>query len=130
MRARSWLKPFSMVRDGVRVHSHIAYADAGKRNLLDIYHPQEQRDGGFPVLLQVHGGGWRGGNRRQQARPLMDYLASHGWLSAAISYPLSPDATFPDHLVAVKQAIGDSLVVIVVALAVAFLSRGTGEAEG
>jgi len=31
---------------------------------------------------------------------------------------------------AVKQAIGDSLVVIVVALAVAFLSRGTGEAEG
>ena len=36
VRARSWLKPFSMVREGVRVHSHIAYSDAGKRNLLDI----------------------------------------------------------------------------------------------
>ena len=31
---------------------------------------------------------------------------------------------------AIKQAIGDSLVVIVVALAVAFLSRGANETEG
>jgi len=72
---------------------------------LDLYRERGRKLHNAPILLQVHGGGWRGGNRRQQARPLMDYLACNGWISAAITYPLSPDATFPEHLVAVKQAI-------------------------
>ncbi len=105
VRARSWLKPFSMVRDGVRVHSHIAYADAGKRNLLDIYHAQEPREGGFPVLLQVHGGGWMIGEKEQQAKPLMYHLAQRGWLCVSINYRLSPQAAFPAHIVDVKKAI-------------------------
>ncbi|MEP5567376.1 MAG: alpha/beta hydrolase [Halioglobus sp.] len=103
--AASWMKPFSMSRDGVRVHSHIAYADAGKRNLLDIYQPQEPREGGFPVLLQVHGGGWMIGEKEQQAKPLMFHLAQRGWLCVAINYRLSPDAAFPAHIVDVKKAI-------------------------
>jgi len=72
---------------------------------LDIYRAKGREHNGAPMLLQVHGGGWRGGNRRQQARPLMDRLAERGWVCAAITYPLSPDATFPEHLIAVKQAI-------------------------
>lgn len=72
---------------------------------LDLYRARNGRPANAPILLQVHGGGWRGGNRRQQARPLIDRLAERGWICAAISYPLSPDATFPDHLVGVKQAI-------------------------
>lgn len=72
---------------------------------LDLYRPRSRKLTAAPILLHVHGGGWRGGNRRQQARPLMDRLAESGWLCASISYPLSPDATFPEHLVAVKQAI-------------------------
>lgn len=103
--ASSWMKPFSMTREGVRVHSHIAYADAGKRNLLDIYQPQEPRDGGFPVLLQVHGGGWMIGEKEQQAKPLMFHLAQRGWLCVAINYRLSPNAAFPAHIIDVKKAI-------------------------
>ena len=72
---------------------------------LDLYRPNSRELQAAPILLHIHGGGWRGGNRRQQARPLMDRLAESGWLCASISYPLSPDATFPEHLVAVKQAI-------------------------
>ncbi len=72
---------------------------------LDVYRARAGAPGGAPMLLQVHGGGWRGGNRRQQARPLMDRLAARGWICASISYPLSPAATFPEHLIAVKQAI-------------------------
>jgi acetyl esterase/lipase len=105
VRAASWLKPFSMVREGVRVHMHISYADAGKRNLLDIYHPQEPREGGFPVLLQVHGGGWMIGEKEQQAKPLMYHLAQRGWLCVAINYRLSPSAAFPAHIVDVKKSI-------------------------
>ncbi|MBU1492645.1 MAG: alpha/beta hydrolase [Actinobacteria bacterium] len=61
--------------------------------------------GGRPVLLQVHGGGWTGGRRDQQARPLVHRMAAAGWVVYSISYRLSPRATFPDHLVDVKRAI-------------------------
>ncbi len=72
---------------------------------LDVYRARHGTPAHAPILLQVHGGGWRGGNRRQQARPLMDRLAARGWICASITYPLSPAATFPEHLVAVKRAI-------------------------
>ena len=102
---RHWIKPFHFKRNGVRQHSHIAYADAGKRNLLDIYHPHEPREGGFPVLLQVHGGAWMIGEKEQQAKPLMYHLAERGWLCVAINYRLSPQAAFPAHIIDVKKAI-------------------------
>ncbi|RLQ20936.1 alpha/beta hydrolase [Seongchinamella sediminis] len=105
IRAASWLRPFRMPREGVRVHSHIAYAEAGKRNLLDIYQPKEPREGGFPVLLQVHGGGWMIGEKEQQAKPLMYHLAERGWLCVAINYRLSPNAAFPAHIIDVKKSI-------------------------
>jgi len=102
---RHWLRPFSFKREGVRMHSHIPYGDAGKRNLLDIYQPQEPREGGFPVLLQVHGGAWIIGEKEQQAKPLMYHMAQRGWLCVAINYRLSPKAAFPAHIVDVKKAI-------------------------
>lgn len=105
VRASSWMKPFSMYREGVRVHSHLSYADGGKRNLLDIYHPHEPREGGYPVLLQVHGGGWMIGEKEQQAKPLMYHLAQRGWICVAINYRLSPTAAFPAHIIDVKKAI-------------------------
>jgi acetyl esterase/lipase len=89
----------------VRVHRHLAYADAGKRNLLDIYHPIAPREGGYPVLLQVHGGAWMIGEKEQQALPLMYHLAQRGWLCVAINYRLSPRAMFPAHIIDVKKSI-------------------------
>lgn len=103
--ARHWLQPFRFKRQGVRKHSHISYGDAGKRNLLDIYHPHEPRQGGFPVLLQVHGGAWMIGKKEEQAMPLMYHMAQRGWLCVAINYRLSPKAAFPAHIVDVKKAI-------------------------
>ena len=86
-------------------HNNIAYGDAGKRNLLDIYQPQEEREGGFPVLLQVHGGAWIIGEKEQQGKPLMYHMAQRGWICVAINYRLSPKAVFPDHIIDVKKAI-------------------------
>lgn len=100
-----WIKPFKFKRQGVREHSHIPYADAGKRNLLDIYHPHEAREGGFPVLLQVHGGAWIIGEKEQQGKPLMYHMAERGWLCVAINYRLSPKEAFPAHIIDVKKAI-------------------------
>jgi len=105
IRSASWLRPFHYSRSGVQVHKHLAYGEAGKRNLLDIYQPQDPREGGFPVLLQVHGGAWIIGEKEQQAKPLMYHMAQRGWLCIAINYRLSPRAAFPAHIIDVKRAI-------------------------
>ena len=73
-------------------------------NLLDLHLP-EDRSVSHPVLLQIHGGGWRRGNKEREARPLVYSMAKNGWVGVSIAYRLSPAATFPDHLVDVKRAI-------------------------
>lgn len=77
---------------------------AGPRQRLDVYTPRAGARGA-PVLLQIHGGGWTIGNKRQQALPLMMHLARRGWVCVAANYRLSPSATFPEHLIDVKQAL-------------------------
>ena len=99
------LNPFRFRRPDVEVQRDIPYVpDGGKRNLLDVYRPAGHTSGA-PVLLQIHGGGWTIGNKHEQALPLMHHLAAQGWVCVAINYRLSPDATFPDHLVDCKRAI-------------------------
>ncbi len=58
-----------------------------------------------PVLLQIHGGGWVVGYKENQALPLMNRLASLGWVCVNVDYRLSPHATFPEHLIDCKSAI-------------------------
>jgi acetyl esterase/lipase len=99
------LVPFLLFNRAVRVTRDIQYAPgAGRRHQLDVYAP----GGGVrqaPVLLQIHGGGWVIGNKREQALPLMNYLAARGWVCVAANYRLSPRATFPEHLIDLKCAL-------------------------
>ncbi len=59
----------------------------------------------LPTLVYLHGGSWTGGDPHRQSRPLIHHLAASGWLVATVRYPLSPQATFPDHLIGVKRAL-------------------------
>jgi acetyl esterase/lipase len=96
--------PFRMGAPDVRVDRNIAYAPGGKRFLLDVYRPPEPVTDA-PVLLQVHGGAWVIGNKEEQGRPLMRYLARRGWVCVAINYPLSPAHRWPAHIVAAKRSL-------------------------
>ena len=103
------LHPFRMKREGVRKIKDVEYGavlpgDKGGRNLLDVVLPIEPGER-RPIVLQVHGGAWIIGDKREQGQPLMAELASRGWVCFAINYRLSPHATFPDHIVDVKRAI-------------------------
>ena len=103
--------PFGFRHPDVRVVRNVEYGaslpgDKGGRNLLDVVLPRSARQGDRrPVLLQVHGGGWIIGDKREQAKPLMTHLATRGWISVTINYRLSPKATMPDHIVDVKRTI-------------------------
>ncbi|MBW2286730.1 MAG: alpha/beta hydrolase [Deltaproteobacteria bacterium] len=98
------LNPFRFKHPDVEVKHDIAYLpDGDPKHRLDVYAPRVGVQNA-PVLLQIHGGGWVIGNKREQALPLMYHLASRGWICVATNYRLSPRATFPDHLVDLKSA--------------------------
>ncbi len=83
----------------------LSYGPAGHRNQLDVYRPIGGTDRPAPVLLQIHGGGWTIGNKREQALPLMYYLASRGWVCVSVNYRLSPRVVFPEHVIDLKRAV-------------------------
>jgi acetyl esterase/lipase len=97
---------FKMRHPNVKVIRDIPYIDDGNpRHKLDIYMPKEVPETPAPVLLQIHGGGWIIGNKKEQALPLMNLMAARGWICVTVNYRLSPKATFPDHLLDLKQAV-------------------------
>lgn len=89
------LTPFVTGASKVRRIRDIAYGEAGKDNLLDLIVPRTLPTAPMPVLVHVHGGGWIVGHKRQQALPLLHYLAARGWLCVDINYRLGPANRFP-----------------------------------
>jgi acetyl esterase/lipase len=91
----------------VAVTRNIPFAHVGRRPLkLDVYQPRDARPGERrPAILQIHGGAWVMGDKREQGIPLLRHLAGQGWVGFNANYRLSPKATFPDHLVDLKRAV-------------------------
>jgi acetyl esterase/lipase len=94
-------------RKGVTHVRNITFAEYGKKKLrLDVYKPDDAEPGDLrPGILQVHGGAWVLGDKREQGVPLLNHLAVNGWVGINANYRLSPRAKFPDHLVDLKKAI-------------------------
>jgi acetyl esterase/lipase len=57
-----------------------------------------------PTVIMIHGGAWRAGDRSELPR-INQYLASRGYLVAAIDYRLAPACRFPAALEDVRAAI-------------------------
>ncbi len=72
---------------------------------LDVYRLRQSKSEAVPCLIYVHGGGWGGGDPRRVFRTVVHHLASQGWVVVTIRYPLSPIATFPDHVIGVNRAV-------------------------
>lgn len=70
---------------------------------LDVYAKPQLANA--PTLVYVHPGSWMRGRPGRQARAMFHRLAARGWVVLDIRYPLSPDATFPEHLIGVKRAL-------------------------
>jgi acetyl esterase/lipase len=100
--------PFLMRhRAGVSKIRNVTFAEYGKKKIrLDIYKPVDARPGDLrPGILQVHGGAWMFGDKREQGIPLLNHLAANGWVGINANYRLSPRSAFPAHLIDVKKAI-------------------------
>jgi acetyl esterase/lipase len=103
--ATQLLMPFRFQRRGVRVIRDVTYRKvAGKSLKLDVAMP-EQSGQCRPAIVQIHGGAWIIGDKREQGWPLIGHLAANGWVCFNVNYRLSPAATWPDHLVDLKFAL-------------------------
>ncbi|MGI5325353.1 alpha/beta hydrolase fold domain-containing protein [Actinomadura nitritigenes] len=95
----------------VRVLEGVEYAaEAGYRPLLlDLYLPPVDR---APVVLFVHGGGWRRGTRRDFGHEFAGWrpspferIAEAGFAVASVDYRLSGEARYPAQLHDVRAAV-------------------------
>jgi acetyl esterase/lipase len=96
---------------GVTCHRDIEYGEIqGFRPLeLDLYLPALAGLGPVPVVIHVHGGGWRRGSRRHTLPALGENfyagLAARGIAVAAIDYRLSGEARYPAAVDDVRAAV-------------------------
>jgi acetyl esterase len=65
-----------------------------ERNKLDVYEPEAKPSDKMPVLIFVHGGAFRGGDKKNLAN-IGYYFARHGVLAIGMTYRLAPKAKWP-----------------------------------
>jgi acetyl esterase/lipase len=88
----------------VRVVPDLVFtAPDGKPLLADLYLPANPETTP-PVILSLHGGAWRVGDRRL-APDLKRFFAARGFAMASIEYRLTGEAMFPAQIHDVKTAI-------------------------
>jgi alpha-L-fucosidase 2 len=71
--------------------------------LLDLHIPDGP--GPFPAAILVHGGGFDGGSRGTNVKPLFQPLADAGFAWFSIDYRLAPEFRFPEAIADVNTAI-------------------------
>ncbi|MEZ5043431.1 MAG: alpha/beta hydrolase [Saprospiraceae bacterium] len=82
----------------------ITYKETIEKNLkVDIYHHRDIQQP-TPLLVFIHGGSWKKGDKDDYRRYLVDY-AEKGYVTATISYRFSQEAPFPAALDDVTCAI-------------------------
>ncbi|HEY1860506.1 MAG TPA: alpha/beta hydrolase [Gemmataceae bacterium] len=92
----------------VKAIRDVAYydaADADKvKHKLDLFLPKDQKD--FPVVLFVHGGAWRHGDKNYFGvySALGSMFARNGIGAVITNYRLSPEVMHPEHIKDVARA--------------------------
>jgi pectin methylesterase-like acyl-CoA thioesterase/acetyl esterase/lipase len=83
---------------------NVLYCKTGKRELkIDMYY-QLSYTKDRPVIIFIHGGGWRSGDKEMHA-PLLRELAALGYFCISPEYRLSTEALFPAAIHDIKSVI-------------------------
>ena len=89
---------------GVVFEKNIEYSNPDEQHLqLNMARPRNGK-GPFPVIVCIHGGGFRAGSR-EGFNGLCQQLAKHGYVAVTVSYRLAPKYPFPAAIHDVKAAV-------------------------
>jgi acetyl esterase/lipase len=78
--------------------------NATDRQILDLFVPDDV-SGKVPVVVYVHGGGWRGGSKDALRDQAKEALLNAGFAVATINYTLVNTAIFPQQIYDLKAVI-------------------------
>lgn len=88
----------------VEVTKDLQYATAHDESLtLDLYRPRTSEQ--VPVVLYLHGGGFRGGDKADDAEKRLAAIARYGIAVASANYRLAPTAIHPAQIHDAKAAV-------------------------
>lgn len=98
--------PIIATGDTVQSVLNVEYCKVGGRPLaLDVFYPKQQYyKGKLPVVVMIHGGGWRSGDRSMHV-PMAKKLAAKGYVVVTAEYRLSTEAVYPAAVNDIKSAI-------------------------
>tara|TARA_B110000495_G_C23025703_1_gene609499 strand:+ start:1468 stop:2661 length:1194 start_codon:yes stop_codon:yes gene_type:complete len=89
--------------EGVLVDRNLVYTVVQARSLpLDLYRPKS--DAPTPLVIWIHGGGWKSGSKNG-AGPALRQLLERGYAVASVEYRLSGEAIFPAAIEDCKAAV-------------------------
>lgn len=89
--------------EGTKIERDIVYAQVGDTKLLlDLYVPPKS-SGPLPVILWIHGGGWRSGSKGSGGPALP--MVARGFALVDVGYRLSGEAIFPAQVQDCKAAV-------------------------
>ena len=86
----------------VRLPDVVYDQPAGKPLHLDYVRPQGE--GPFPLVVCIHGGGWRQGSRTDY-KDFQTNMAGMGVATASVQYRFAPEAKFPAQLEDIRSAL-------------------------
>ena len=92
------------VPESIESFKDIEYKNVNGKSLqLDIYKQKGLKEKA-PLLVFIHGGGWRSGKRQDYLVYLLDY-AEKGYVTATVSYRLKKDSIYPAAIEDVKDVV-------------------------
>lgn len=95
-------KPFQLPA-GIKMEKDIAYIEGGdEAQKLDIYLPEAPSEKPLPLIVHIHGGGWRAGSKFPC--PVMGMVLK-GYAVASVEYRFSQKAVFPAQIQDCQAAI-------------------------
>ncbi len=86
----------------VWLKENLSYGDDPQYHLFDIAYPNEKREK-YPVIIQIHGGGWVYGSKDTIYKAYGMALAQQGFAVITCNYRLAPVHTFPSQLLDIDQ---------------------------
>lgn len=92
--------------EGVTFIPDIAYREGNEAWKLDLAMPTERGETPRPALVFIHGGGWRGGDKRRGGflRPTISY-ADKGYVCVTVNYRMLDEAPITACVEDVKNAV-------------------------
>lgn len=91
-------------REFLSLPNQVYRVRSNRKLRMDVFLPNKECGKKRPLVMMIHGGGWRSGNKSHLV-PMAQQLAIDGYVTASVEYRLSMEAIYPAAIYDLKEAI-------------------------